>query len=113
MKSFIRWFIQGIALLWLLWWGIWALLLPFSRYESLSLSLPDCDSEGELVAGVSMWIIWLTTALILGVNIYIKIWRRVRMLELINILAVALSISSIVRHRELIQYSESVQPYCR
>ena len=114
MKSFIiRWFIQGIVLLWLLWWGFLAFLLPFSRYESLSLSLPDCDSEGEFVAAISIWIIWLTTVLTLSVSIYIKFWRCVRMLWPVNLLAIFLSIASIIRYREVIQYSESLQQYCR
>ena len=109
VKFSIQLLIRIVLLLWLLWWWFVA-NTPFNEYEDLIL---DCDTDGELVAALGMWIIWLTTALILGTSICLKFWHRAKALWGINIVAVLISVDSIMRYRELIKYSEQLQQYCR
>jgi hypothetical protein len=111
MRSFALWLLQAAILIWLLGWGLWALLLSFNEY--MDASILDCDTDGDTIAWLSMWIIGLTTALVLGASIRIKFWYRVKALWFINMVAVIFSIASIIRYRELIQYNQQIQQYCK
>ncbi|MBN3924275.1 hypothetical protein [Nostoc sp. NMS4] len=113
MKFIVYCVLQGVFLLWLIWWGVLALLLPFNEYEGSSIPIPDCDTDVELVAWLSMWVIWLTTIIVVGVSIHLRFWQHLRTLWFINIIAIILSLSSIVRYQELIHYSEQLQQYCQ
>jgi hypothetical protein len=113
VKTLIQFLLQSAVLLWLLWWGLWALLLPFNEYEDSSIFVPDCDTDGELFIALSIWVLWLTTALSLGIGIRIKFWHRAKTLWIVNTIAVLLSIGSAVRYWNLIEYSEQLQQYCR
>ena len=113
MKFIVSCLLQGVFLLWLIWWGVLALLSPFNEYEGSSIPIPDCDTDGELGIWVSMWVIWLTTFIVIGVSISVKFWQHLKTLWFINIVAVVLSLSSIVRYQELIHYSEQLQQYCK
>lgn len=112
VKFSIQLLILIVLLLWLLWWWF-AANTPFNEYEDSSIFIPDCDRDSELVAALGMWIIWLTTVSVLGVSIRLKFWHRAKALWGINIIAVLISVDSIMRYRELIQYSEQLQQHCR
>jgi hypothetical protein len=113
VKTLIQFLFQSAVLLWLLWWGLWALLLPLNQYEDSSIFVPDCDTAGELGITVSMCVIWLTTALSLGIGIRVQFWHRAKMWWVVNTVAVLLSIGSALRYWNLIEYSEQLQRYCR
>jgi hypothetical protein len=113
VKTLIQFLLQSAVSLWLLWWGFWALLLPFNQYEDSSIFVPDCDTAGELFIALSIWIIWLTTALSLGIGVRIKFWHRAKMLWLVNTLAVSLSVSGALRYWNLVEYGGQLQRYCR
>lgn len=113
MKTLVQFLIQIPLLLWLLWWASWALLIVPNQYEGSSIFVPDCDTDGEALILLSMWIIWLTTALMMGFSICIRFWRRAKTLWGINTVAVLISMVSIVRYMNLVAYSEQLQQYCK
>ncbi|MEH2110359.1 hypothetical protein [Nostoc sp.] len=109
MKLIVYCLLRGVFLLWLIWWGVLALLLPFNQYEGSSIPIPDCDTDGELGILLSMRVIWLTTIIVVGASIRLRFWQHLRTLWFINIITIILSLSSIVRYQELIHYSEQLQ----
>jgi len=113
VKTLIQFLLQSAVLLWLLWWGLWALLIPFNQYDDSSIFVLDCDTAGELFITLSIWVIWLTTALSLGIGIRIKFWLNAKTLWVVNTIAMLLSIGSAVRYWNLIEYSEQLQQYCK
>lgn len=96
-------------MLWLLWWWFVA-NTPFNEYQG---SILDCDTTGELVAALGMWIIWLTTALVLGVSIRLKFWHRAKALWGIHIVAALISVDCMLIYGELMKYREQLQQYCK
>lgn len=111
-KCLIVWFFQGLILLWLLWWGIFADLLPFNQYEDSEFFAMNCRSDGGFVALLSIWIIWITTAIVLAISIRVKFWHRVKALYFINTVAISLSSVSFFRYLELLDYTKELKEYC-
>jgi hypothetical protein len=123
MKSLVQFLKQIPCVLWFMWWGVWAILLPFDQHGYSDIALPDCDTDGEAVAWLSMWVIWLTTVFSLGVSVYIRFGRNLgrnsnlgrnhKALYFINSLALLLSAASLIRYNALLEYSKELKQFCQ
>lgn len=110
-KCLIVWLFQSIILLWLLWWIV-CVLFPFNEFEDSEFFAMNCRSNSGFVALLSMWIIWLTTAIVLAISIRIKFWHRVKALYFINTVALLFSLVSFARYLKLLDYTEQLNEYC-
>jgi hypothetical protein len=110
VKSSALWLLQGVVLIWLLWWGFFAILIPFN--ESTDPAVLSCDTDGEALAGFAMRVIWFTTAAMVTFSLYIRFWQQAKSLWFINTIALIFSLMTLLRYSELLEYSQRVQQYC-
>lgn len=106
----MRFFIQLIITIWLLFLYLWISLVRFNKFDNINIL--DCDTDAEAVLKLFLILLWLTTLFIWGINLIIIYRKQIKPFLFIGTLSATLSIGFIPQFLALIQYETEISQLC-
>jgi glucan phosphoethanolaminetransferase (alkaline phosphatase superfamily) len=106
----MRWLLQGTLVIWLLFLSLLGWVVQFNKFGDLSIV--DCDNDAETGFVSLVFLIWLTTLLILAVNLACKYWFKTKPFWFAGGLSTVLSIAPIPKFIEWLQYNAELSQHC-
>lgn len=108
----LRKYLLSAVIGWLLWIGFLVLIVRFNKYDWADSPMLDCDTDAESAATLLVWLVWLTTVVLLGW--YFASRRTVgKNMETIALaIALLISLGSMFKYIALMKYEETISKQC-